>query len=143
SDINELPENGLYVEGSVICCLLMGTIGLRRVRANRVLLVIDRHEEIAYSHAAINSLNAARACYGLECPRVLMLDPPVRLISEYTSSGRAAGRVENLDGFLAAIAPFASEYDALAVTSVIDVPPDFHQDYFDAADSMVNPWGGV
>jgi hypothetical protein len=143
SDINELPENGLYVEGSVICRLLMGTVGLRRVRSNRVLLVIDRHEEVAYSNAAINALNAARACYGLECPRVLVLDPPVRLVSEYTTSGRAAGRVDNLDGFLDAIAPYAGSYDALAVSSVIEVPPDFHQDYFDAAGSMVNPWGGV
>ncbi len=143
SDINELPENGLYVEGSVICRLLMGTVGLRRVRSNRVLLVIDRHEEVAYSNAAINALNAARACYGLESPRILMLDPPVRLISEYTATGRAAGRVENLDGFLAAIEPYAREYDALAVSSVIDVPPEFHQDYFDSSGEMVNPWGGV
>ena len=27
SDINELPPNGLYVEGSLICRLLMGTVG--------------------------------------------------------------------------------------------------------------------
>ena len=37
SDINELPENGLYVEGSVISRLLMGTAGLQPVRSNRVL----------------------------------------------------------------------------------------------------------
>ena len=42
SDINEMPENSLYVEGSVICRLLMGTVGLLRVRSNRVLVVIDR-----------------------------------------------------------------------------------------------------
>jgi hypothetical protein len=143
SDINELPDNGLYVEGSVICRLLMGAVGLRRVRSNRVLLVIDRHEEVAYSNAAINALNAARACYGLESPRVLMLDPPVRLISEYTATGRAAGRVENFAGFLEAIEPYASEYDAVAVSSVIEVPPEFHQDYFDSSGDMVNPWGGV
>lgn len=143
SDINEIPENGLYVEGSVICRLLMGTAGLQRVRANRVLLVIDRHEEVAYSNAAINALNAARACYGLECPRILMLDPPVKLVSTYTTSGRAAGRVDNLSVFLDAIAPYAAEYDAIAVSSVIDVPPEFHQDYFDSGGDMVNPWGGV
>src|SRR5690242_18365045 len=40
SDINEMPENTLYVEGSVICRLLMGTAGLQRVRSNRLLLVI-------------------------------------------------------------------------------------------------------
>src|SRR5205814_5580574 len=65
SDINELPENGLYVEGSVLSRLLMGTAGLQPVRANRVLLVIDRHEEPSYTFAAINSLIAARACYVL------------------------------------------------------------------------------
>ncbi|HEV3165360.1 MAG TPA: DUF3326 domain-containing protein [Isosphaeraceae bacterium] len=143
SDINEMAENTLYVEGSVICRLLMGTAGLQRVRSNRLLLVIDKHEEVAYSNAAINALNAARACYGLDCPRVLMLDPPVKLVSEYTSTGRAAGRVDNLGDFLAAIAPYRAEYDALAVSSVIDVPPEFHQDYFDSAGDMVNPWGGV
>ncbi len=143
SDINEMPENGLYVEGSVICRLLMGTVGLQRVRSNRVLLVIDRHEEVAYTNAAINALNAARACYGLQCPRILVLDPPVKLISEYTSSGRAAGRVDNLPLFLEAIDRFAGEYDAVAVSSVIGVPPEFHQDYFDSSGDMVNPWGGV
>ncbi len=143
SDINELPENGLYVEGSVICRFLMGTVGLQRVRSNRVLLVIDKHEEVAYTNAAINALNAARACYGLESPRILVLDPPVRLASEYTSSGRAAGRVDNLPVFLEALAPYAHEFDALAVSSVIEVPPEYHQDYFDSGGEMVNPWGGV
>lgn len=143
SDINELPENGLYVEGSVVCRLLMGTVGLQRVRSNRVLLVIDRHEEVAYSNAAINAMNAARACYGLDCPRVLALDPPVKLVSEYTASGRAAGRVDNFSVFLDAITPYAAEFDAVAISSVIDVPPTFHQDYFDSAGDMVNPWGGV
>lgn len=76
SDINEMPDNALYVEGSIICRLLMGTAGLHRVRNNRVLVVIDRHDEVAYSNAAINAVNAARACYGFDCPRIVVLDPP-------------------------------------------------------------------
>jgi hypothetical protein len=143
SDINELPENGLYVEGSLIARMLMGTAGLLPVRSNRVLLAIDRHPERAYTSAAINALNAARACYGLDGARVVVLDPPVRLVSEYTASGRAAGRVDNFGDFVAALAPHAPEYDALAISSVIAVPPEFHQDYFDSGGSMVNPWGGV
>ena len=35
------------------------------------------------------------------------------------------------------------QYDAVALSSIIDVPPDFHQGYFDAAGEMLNPWGGV
>jgi hypothetical protein len=143
SDINEMPDNALYVEGSVICRLLMGTVGLRRVRSNRVLVVIDRHDEIAYSNAAINAVNAARACYGFDCPRIVMLDPPVKLVSEYTSTGRAAGRVDNLGDFLDGIRPYLPEADAIAVSSVIAVPAEFHQDYFDSGGGMVNPWGGV
>ena len=105
--------------------------------------MIDRHEEIAYSNAAINAVNAARACYGFDCPRIVMLDPPVKLVSEYTSTGRAAGRVDNLGDFLDGIRPYLAGADAIAVSSVIAVPAEFHQDYFDSAGGMVNPWGGV
>jgi hypothetical protein len=35
------------------------------------------------------------------------------------------------------------QYDAVALSSVIDVPHEFHQGYFDAEGQMVNPWGGV
>jgi hypothetical protein len=143
SDINELPENGLYVEGSVLCRLLMGTSGLQPVRSNRILLVIDRHEEPAFTSAAINSLNAARACYGLRCARVVPMDPPVHLKGEYAPSGRAAGRVEGLDRLAAVLERYRTEFDALAVSSVIDVPPESHMDYFESGGEMVNPWGGV
>jgi hypothetical protein len=143
SDINELPENGLYVEGSVLCRLLMGTAGLQPVRSNRILLVIDRHAEPAFTSAAINSLNAGRACYGLHCARILTLDPPLRLIAQYTRSGRAAGRVRGMRRLLRVLDRFRGDYDALAVSSVIHVPPSYHADYFKSAGSMVNPWGGV
>jgi hypothetical protein len=143
SDINEMPANALYVEGSVICRLLMGTAGLRRVRSNRVLVVIDRHEEVAYSNAAINAINAARACYGFNYPRIIVLNPPVKLVSEYTSTGRAAGRVDELAVFLDGIHSYLSEADAIAVSSVITVPAEFHQDYFESGGGTVNPWGGV
>jgi hypothetical protein len=34
-------------------------------------------------------------------------------------------------------------YDAVAISSVIDVPLSYHKDYFEVAGAMVNPWGGV
>ena len=40
SDIVDIPSNALYVEGSVVARLLMGTAGLQRVRSNRVLVVL-------------------------------------------------------------------------------------------------------
>ena len=34
-------------------------------------------------------------------------------------------------------------YDAVAIASVIDVPAQYHEDYFGSGGEMVNPWGGV
>lgn len=67
SDINELPENGLYVEGSVITRLLMGTVALQPVRSGenrmknnlnelpflpRKLFIVDNYlEAVGVMHA--------------------------------------------------------------------------------------------
>lgn len=143
SDINEIPENALYVEGSVMTRFLMGTVGLQPIRSNRVLVVIDDHEHPIFVNAAINSVSAARACYGLQCPRVVRLNPPVKLIASYTSSGTAAGRVEALDGLCEVLDEYWGDYDAVAISSVIKVPASYHMDYFRGHGQMVNPWGGV
>ncbi|MCH8149929.1 MAG: DUF3326 domain-containing protein [Planctomycetes bacterium] len=143
SDINEIPPNGLYVEGSVICRLLMGTAGLQPVRSNRVLVVIDAHKDELFVNAAINSVSAARASYGLRCPKVIQLDPPVKLRARYTSSGVAAGRVEEFEGLCSVLDEYRDEYDAVAISSVIDVPHEYHMEYFLSEGKMVNPWGGV
>ena len=143
SDINELPNNAMYVEGSVITRLLMGTIGLRPVRQNRVLVVIDAHQDELFVNAAVNAVSGARASYGLACPEVICLDPPVKLRSRFASSGRAAGRVEELVGLCQAMEKRRDDFDAVAISSVIDVPDEFHLGYFEAQGEMVNPWGGV
>ena len=143
SDINEIPENGLYAEGSIICRLIMGTIGLQPVRRNRVLVVIDKHEDEKYVHATINSVNGARASCGFSCPRIVQLDPPVVMKSAYTKSGRASGRVDGMKNLFEVLDKYRDEYDAVALSSVIRVPLDFHMDYFTSKGDMVNPWGGV
>ncbi len=144
ADINELPDTALYVEGSVISRLLMGVVGLRRVRANRVMLVIDDHADPFFSEAAINSVSAARAVMGMDCPMVVKLSDAVLMRSLYASSGRAAGRIEHLQQLSAALERYRGQYDAVALSSNIQVPERFHTEYFreDMAD-MVNPWGGV
>lgn len=143
SDLNEMPENALYVEGSVISRLMMGAVGLRPVRANRVLVVIDKHEDAYFANAAINAVNAARASFGLDCPRIVELDPPVRMRAVYAKSGRATGAVTGLENLWEALDEHRGGFDAVALSSVIDVPESYHQGYFDSDGEMVNPWGGV
>ncbi len=143
ADINEMPENTLYVEGSVITRFLMGTVGLQKVRSNRVMLVIDKHEDKIFHEAAINSASAARAAFGLDCPLVIAMDDKVLMRSLFSNSGRAVGRIEYLELICEILKKHRSEYDAVALSSLIEVPEHFHEDYFRDDIDMVNPWGGV
>ena len=143
SDIIQIPPNTLYVEGSVITRLLMGSIGLQPVRNNRVLVVLGHHEDELFIHAAINSVNAARASYGLTVPTIARLGPEFEMEASYVGSGRAAGQIKGLDELINLLDRVRHTFDAVAITSQIAVPPGFHAEYFESNGEMVNPWGGV
>lgn len=143
SDLNEMPDNALYVEGSVLTRLLMGTAGLRRTRSNRVLVALDPFHDARWVDSAINAVNAARSTYGLDTPGVTVLDEPLRLISGYADSGRATGRVEGLGGLVRAFEQQQGRFDAVAVASTVEVPVAYHMEYFTSGGEMTNPWGGV
>ena len=143
SDINETPPNGLYVEGSVICRLLMGTAGLRKVRANRVILVIDEHPDPEITELVVNSASAARSAMGADICRVVRMDPPIRMQAELSSSGRAVGRIDRMDRLYRTLCQYEGEFDAVALATLIQVPEGTHEEYFNSDGEMVNPWGGV
>ena len=143
SDINELPDNALYVEGSIVTRLLMGTIGLQPTRANRVLVLLDDHMDSHFVNAAVNSVSAARAIYGLDCPEVIYLNPSISMFAEYSESGCAVGRVDGVEHCLQVLHDHKHDYDAVALSSVIRVPFEYHLDYFRQQGQMINPWGGV
>ena len=143
SDVIDLPRNALYVEGSVLSRLLMGTVGLQPVRSNRLLVVVDAHPDALFTHAAVNAVSAARASYGLSGGEVVEVIPRLVMDSRFTSTGRATGRVDGLEGLLRTLDERRGSYDAVALSSVIDVPLGYHTEYFERAGEMVNPWGGV
>jgi hypothetical protein len=143
SDLNEMPKNALYVEGSAITRLMMGTVGLQCVRSNRVLVIIDTHPIEMFANDTINAVSAARATYGLDCLKVVKLDPPLRMTSKFMESGRAAGEVEGLDRVRAVLDEHHGQFDAVAIASVIEVDDEYHEKYFHCDGKMINPWGGV
>lgn len=142
ADINELPDNSLFVEGSVISRLLMGTVALQKVRSNRVLLVLDKHEDKFIHECAINSASAARAALGIDCPSVVMMDKKMIMHALYSTAGRAVGRIEYLERICNVLQNYRQQYDAIALSTLIKVPETFHSEYFKNKD-MINPWGGV
>jgi hypothetical protein len=143
SDLIDIRDNTLYVEGSAVCRLLMGTIGLQPVRSNRVLVVVDSHPDPFFVEAAINAVNAARSSYGLFCPGIMEMGPPLDMRSQYTMSGRVSGSVEGIDRLFDILDQHRDSYDAVAISSVIAVPLSYHIDYFESDGNMLNPWGGV
>ena len=143
SDINEMPANSLYVEGSILTRLLMGTVALQPVRQNRVLVMLDDHLDKHFVDAAINSVSAGRVTYGLDCAAVVCIEPKLQMFAEYSESGRAVGTIKGMDYVLGVLDDFVGDFDALALSSVIRVPLEYHQEYFRAEGEMVNPWGGV
>ena len=142
SDIVQIPPNALYVEGSAIAQLLTGSLELATARNNRILVLVQMHEEEVYTHAAINSVNAARASYGLEAS-VVFVDSRFRMITEYADSGIALGRIEGIDQIFSILDAYLGKFDAVAITSVIEIPSELHEGYYRMQGEMVNPWGGV
>ncbi|KPK81085.1 MAG: high light inducible protein [Phycisphaerae bacterium SM23_33] len=143
SDINELPENALYVEGSVVTRLLMGTVALQPVRSNRVMLLTDEHPDAYIAGSCINAASAARAALGADVTRVVRMDPPVHMRAEYSSSGRAVGRVEELQRMCHVLARYRSEFDAVALATIVHTSKGTHEEYYNSGGEVVNPWGGV
>jgi hypothetical protein len=143
SDLNEMPENALYVEGSTITRLMMGTAALQPIRSNRVLVIMDAHEIEMFSNDTVNAVNAARATYGLDCPKIVQLDPPLQMTAEFMKSGRAAGEVNGLERVMAVMNENQGGFDAVAIASVIDLDEEIHEKYFQQDGEMNNPWGGV
>ena len=143
SDINEMPQKALYVEGSVLCRLLMGTIGLQPVRSNRVLVLIQAHPDPIFTDLATNAVNAARSSYGLICPGILEMEQSLLMSPSYTDSARAAGGVEGIEHLFDLLDEHREDYDAVAISSVISTPFHYYGDYFLSDGDMVNPWGGV
>jgi len=141
-DINEMTENMLYVEGSVISRLLMGTVGLSKARSNRILTILEAHDEFDILCAGVNAVNAARTSGGINCSHIETVSPHFRITATSSSSGRAAGAIENFELVCDVISKYRGRVDAIALSTVVNVPRDLQNTYFRDLEEVVNPYGG-
>jgi Protein of unknown function (DUF3326) len=156
SDINEITENTLYVEGSAITRLMMGTAGLAPRRTNRILTIVEEHTEPIINNNVVNAVNAARGSAGFACERIEILSPPLKMTTSCASSGRATGEVEGLEVLFEIIHRNRDWVDAVALTSVVGLDEEKQEAYFtewplqsdnpdveDPGREMVNLFGGI
>jgi len=132
SDINEMPENCLYVEGSILDKFLKGRIYLERVRSNRVLIAVNKAD-----YQSINAVSAARATIGLDA-EIVELRVPLILIAQM-KDGIATGQVKNWKELVEQVKEH--DFDALGIATPITIDQDTLINYF--KHGGVNPVGGV
>lgn len=134
SDINEMTENTLYVEGSILDSFLEGSIGLKRVKSNTVLIAANSpvHNDL------INAVSAARSTIGLQV-EILELATPLRMIAAM-EDGIATGQIYGAEELIRQVKEY--DFDALGISSAIEVSKDVAFEYLNNGQG-VNPWGGV
>lgn len=142
SDVNELPENALYIEGSLLSAFLMGTIKLKQRRENRVLVLIGQHDVQRYIDAAVNTVNSARSTYGMNCTAIALV--PITMEVSWSPSGRASGIITGMDSVFDLLEQHRGTYDSVAITSAITIDSEIRDHYLEVTKGeSVNPWGGV
>lgn len=137
SDINEMPDNVLYTEGSILDRFLQGDIGLEPLKygINKILVAVNK----PIKNETINSVNAARATIGANI-EIVELNIPLQM-NAFMDGEIASGEVYGWRELVKQAEQY--EFDALAIHTVIN--PDDRQitlDYLDDTQD-VNPWGAV
>lgn len=133
SDINEMPENSLYVEGSILDRFLQGKIQLQKVLSNKILVVVNA----PVRNETINAVSATRVTIGIDA-EILELETRLVMVAKLGSEG-ASGVVYGWQELLQQIRKY--DFDALAVATSIDCEKEVALNYF--KNGGVNPWGGV
>lgn len=134
SDINEMTENMLYVEGSILDRFLRNEIYLKGVNQNKILLVVNK----PVRGDTINAVNAARYTIGANI-EIIELDIPLIMKGFFNTDNSASGQVTGHNELCKQIKDI--NFDALALHTEIDVPRKTALNYL--KNGGVNPWGGV
>ena len=134
SDINEMPNNTLYVEGSMLDRFLRGEINLKKAKGNRILLAVNK-----VNNDIINATSAARATIGANI-RIIELNTPL-LMKACMKNGKATGDISGWDDLVEQVNEYYDEFDALAIASPIEVNKEAAENYL--INGGVNPWGGI
>ena len=134
SDINEMPENTLYVEGSMIDRLLEGDICLEKPKSNKILLAVNK----PVRPETVNAVNAARHTIGCDV-EIMELDFQLDMNGYFNDDGSAGGDYYGVDSLITQTENY--NFDALAIATAIDVPKDVALQYL--RNGGINPWGGI
>ena len=133
SDINEMTENMLYVEGSILDGFLEGGYGLKPVYGNRILVAVNKA-----TNEIVNAVSGARATIGADI-EILELERPIKMVSTM-HRGISSGDLFGIDEAVEQVSGYA--FDVLVVNTPIHTDDSDVLDYLQK-NGGVNLWGGV
>uniref|UniRef100_A0A6M3IUT9 DUF3326 domain-containing protein n=1 Tax=viral metagenome TaxID=1070528 RepID=A0A6M3IUT9_9ZZZZ len=134
SDINEMPDNTWYVEGSILDRFLEGEFCLKKPKSNKILLVVNK----PITSLTLNAVSAARHTIGCEI-EICELEHPFEMWGDFNPDGSAGGSYAGIHPLLEQIQNY--QFDALALATSISVPKDINLGYL--RNGGINPWGGI
>jgi len=135
SDINEIPNNALYVEGSTIDRFLEGKLNLNETKTYNKILMAVNSPITAYE---INTMNAGIWGLGADIEMV-ELKTPLTMKAIINKDGTAGGTYSGIDELVEQISSY--NYDALAIQTFIECDEESEINYWN--NGGVNPWGGI
>lgn len=142
SELNEMAENVLYVEGKSLDDFLLGHLALLPVISNRIGTFVDPTGK-DYLGDVVNTLNAARAVKGIDCGSYMVLQRELGVHISWSKTGCAVGTIVDADAILEAVECLIEKgLDAVGGVSVIHgVTQKMFEKYL--LGEMPNPSGGV
>jgi hypothetical protein len=90
SELNEMADNVLYVEGKSLDDFLLGHLGLLPVKGNRISTLVDPTGRL-YLNDVVNTLNAARSVKGIQCELYTILKAELGVKIKWSETGCAVG----------------------------------------------------
>lgn len=117
----KLPENALYVEGYALDQFMQGNWALQPVRKNRIGVVFDARISPDMLTLHLNTINAAKAVYGLDIVGYVLTEEPVETTIDLTPSGCSSGGLRNPATVLSACA-YLLQQGATAIALCTELP---------------------
>ncbi|MFB2924333.1 MULTISPECIES: DUF3326 domain-containing protein [Aerosakkonema] len=143
SDLYYANDNVLYLEGNLICHLLLGHIGLVPEKRKNIGVIIENHENELIINNVLNALNALRSVGGINIDPVIISGGRIETECTYSSYGHASGKFSGIDELMRALDIIeTTETSAVGVVTTLLVDDAIRQQYY-RGDAIPNPWGGA
>jgi len=143
SDLYYAHENVLYLEGNLICQLLLGNLAVIPEKRKQVAAIIEKPRDERFLNNVINALNGLRTVGGVNIDPVIVTSGKIETTCTYSQYGNASGEYQGIDELMRALDVVeTSPATAVVLMTTLMVSDAIRQRYY-KGDAIPNPWGGA